>query len=62
VLESRDEHVNRMEDNQLAKIAKNEKPDNSRPFGQPPKRCLAKIGHQHYKRTKTLDKTYDVVL
>jgi len=51
--ESRDEHVNRMDDNQLAKIAKNGKPSSPRPPGRPPKRC-AKIGHR--RRIGTLDK------
>ncbi|XP_060525280.1 uncharacterized protein LOC132701416 [Cylas formicarius] len=32
------DHVNRMEDDRLAKIAKEERPNTSRPPGRPPKR------------------------
>jgi len=43
-----------MYDNLLAKVARNGKPDTSRPPERPPKRW--KVGHQHH-RTR-LDKTY----
>jgi len=43
--ESGDEHVNGMDDNRLAKIAKNEKPNIS-------KLPKTKLGHQHYRKDR----------
>jgi len=42
--ESGDEHVNGMDDNRFAKIAKNEKPNVS-------KLPKTKLGHQYYRNT-----------
>jgi len=50
-----------MDNNRLAKITKNRKPDISRPLGRSPK-VGAKIGHQHHRRIGILDKIQDMVL
>jgi hypothetical protein len=57
-LESGDEHVNRMRDNWLAKIAKNEEEHHL----DSPQNIAAKVRHEHRRRTGTLDKIQDMVL
>jgi len=50
-----------MDDNRLAKIAKNGKPNNLRPSSDRLPKIVAKIEYQHH-RTSTLDKIQNMIL
>jgi len=51
----------KQDENRLGKIAKNGKADTSRPLGRPPT-VGTRVGHQHHRRTSTLDEIQDTVL